>query len=166
MRGFSLGFSLLELLIVAFMLGVIISFATLAVGDNRQQLLKSEARQLQALLQAVREQAIFNQQHWAIGFNDNGYVFYQLSQLSQLPTDWQLVTNKPFNAREFDDSIQVALLLEGRAVSMQNQQPQILIYASGEVTPYQLELWHISDINLKISLNGDLFGNIEIEYAK
>jgi general secretion pathway protein H len=150
------GFSLLELLVVAFMLGVIISFVGLAVGDNKQQLLRQEARQLQALLQAVREQAIFNQQNWAVGFDDGSYAFYQFIN------DWQLVTTKPFTTRKFSPYIQIDLWIEGRIVS--GQQPQILIFANGEVTPYQLELGY-RDTDLKISLNGDLFGNIDMEYA-
>ena len=72
----SQGFSLLELLVVVFIIGILATMFTLSVGvlgsDNE---LEKEVKRLQALVSLAREEAVMNGRELGLHFYPDGYEF-------------------------------------------------------------------------------------------
>lgn len=154
------GFTLLELLIVMLIIGIIISFATLAIGDKKQQVLRHEIKQLAALIQFTQQEAIFKNQDLAINFTENTYSFYVLSEQR-----WQRLKQTPFRTRVFPAGLEVDLIVEDDTIQLANTEtePQLLLLSSGEISPFTLYLWHEADEYQRLVLTGNLLGELEIK---
>ena len=67
------GFTLLEILLVIVIIGVIAGVATLSMGDQRLHSLKSEGKKLQATLNWLSEEAVFQQRPYGLEILEQGY---------------------------------------------------------------------------------------------
>ncbi len=152
------GFTLLELLIVMLMIGVIISFATLAIGDKKQQILRQEIKQLAALIQFTQQEAIFKNQDFSIHFTDHYYHFYVLTEFG-----WRRLKNAPFHSRQLAAGVIAELNIENEIMQLSEASPQLLILSSGEMSPFNLTLWHEADLYQRLLLTGNLLGELEIK---
>lgn len=72
------GFTLIELIIVIVIVGVIASLATINTSDNKQALLQTEAKRLQALFVLAQQEAVLQSRHLGLRFSQEGYQFYQM----------------------------------------------------------------------------------------
>ncbi len=161
------GFSLLEIIVVVFLLGLIvsvISFRGFSKGITEE--IGEEASRLQVLIDLASDFAILNQLQMGlrIDIDRQTYEFVSLQNDKWLP----ISDNKYFRMRELPEDIQVELLLdnlpwqqedelfdreifdENLSVSEDSVQigdeedippppPQILILSSGELTPFELK---------------------------
>lgn len=154
------GFTLLELLIVMLIIGVIISFATLSIGDKKQQIIQQEIQQLAALIQFTQQEAIFKNQEFAIHFTDNRYHFYQLSD-----AHWQRLKQKPFHTRQLAAGVKIELIIEDTDMQLNDVEtiPQLLILSSGEISPFTLTIWHQAAEYKRLLLIGNILGELDIE---
>jgi general secretion pathway protein H len=154
------GFTLLELLIVILIIGVIISFATLAIGDKKQQVLRQEMKQLAALIQFTQQEAIFKNQDLAIHFTEHSYHFYLLSA-----SHWQRLKKSPFHTRQLAAGINAELNIEDENIQLTATEsiPQLLILSNGEISPFSIYLWHEADEYQRLVLTGNLLGELEIK---
>ncbi|WP_353572533.1 type II secretion system minor pseudopilin GspH [Candidatus Albibeggiatoa sp. nov. BB20] len=155
------GFTLLELLIVILIIGVIISFATLSIGDKRQQVLRQEIKQLAALIQFTQQEAIFKNQDLAINFTENSYRFYLLSEDRQ----WQGLKKTPFRERKLASGLVLELNIEDDPIQLATTEttPQLLMLSSGEISPFSIYLWHETNESQRLVLTGNLLGELEIK---
>ena len=158
----SKGFTLLELLIVMLMIGIIISFATLAIGDNKQQILRQETQRLAALIQTSQQQAIFKNQEYAIHFTEHNYTFYILTEQGT----WQRLKQPPLRQRQLTAGLALDIEIEGEEIRLgvadTETMPQLLLLSSGEITPFRIALWHQSNEYQRLLLTGNLLGELEI----
>ncbi|MQU10317.1 MULTISPECIES: prepilin-type N-terminal cleavage/methylation domain-containing protein [unclassified Pseudomonas] len=58
MRDSSLGFTLIELMVVIVMIGVLVSMVHISQGDKRARDARQEAQVMLALMQGLREKAV------------------------------------------------------------------------------------------------------------
>jgi len=145
------GFTLLEVLVVVLLMGIILSFASLKLGDGGQaRMLSQEARRVQAVLQLAREEAILQTKEYGLRFQPTGYEFFVLS-----PPEWKRLgkSDETLRPRSFPESMEASLELEGESLQLlpsndknaknektEKNRPQILILSSGEMTPFTLTL--------------------------
>lgn len=133
------GFSLIELMVVIFIIGMMLTLGVLAVGsDNRQRDLATEGERMVALIRLAEEEAITTVSELGLRMRHDGYDFMVLNG-----QEWQTVNAPPFTSRQFrDPDVEVELELEGNRVNieLEPKKPQILILSSGELTPFELAL--------------------------
>ncbi|MBF0218725.1 MAG: type II secretion system minor pseudopilin GspH [Gammaproteobacteria bacterium] len=159
------GFTLLELMVVTLMIGVILSVASLAIGDGgTDRKAQQEAKRLQALLMVAGDEAIMRGQQLGILFASDGYHF-----LLHDGVLWQPHDETIFRPRSLPQPLTLALFVEGLPVelSLTLEQslaeslrkssaaegeagaqdlgdnellPQVVILSSGDRTPFELLL--------------------------
>ena len=118
-----------------------------AVGADRA--LQREAERLQSVIDLLNEEAVLESRDYGVLFTSVGYQFflYDYQTLTWLaPTDDNLLAR-----HELDPPMKLSLLLEDREVELAQSfetmstidepQPQVVVFASGEVTPFEAEFF-------------------------
>lgn len=152
----SRGFTLLELLAVLVIIGVIVSFAGLSVGQHASRTLQEEAERLNSLLRLASEEAVLQGQEFALQFSLKDYRFMTFDG-----EQWQPIEDdNMFRARELPPGLEVELELEGVKAGFGDEEhpPRIFILSSSEMTPFALTLRMADEeaYTLEGSLNGKL----------
>ncbi|QKT03021.1 type II secretion system minor pseudopilin GspH [Ectothiorhodospiraceae bacterium 2226] len=136
MRG-ARGFTLLELLVVLVVIGVLVSMAALSVrGVGAERHLAEEGRRFEALLGLAAQEAVLNTLELGIAVEAAGYRFMVLEE-----GDWREVNDPPLARRALPDGMEAELRLDGQPARPVEDAPQVVLYSSGEATPFELHLW-------------------------
>ncbi|NHA14461.1 type II secretion system minor pseudopilin GspH [Thioalkalivibrio sp. XN279] len=148
--GRASGFSLIELLVVIVILAitaamVVLGTATLKAGDPAE----TESRRLAALLQFVAEEALVQGRDYGVEFFPDGYRFLSWDPDSRL---WSVVEDEAaLRRRTLPPGLELVLAVDGREVVVEPEgrrrqadaeslAPQVAIFSSGELTPFELFL--------------------------
>ncbi len=130
------------MLVVIVIIGVMVTFATLSLGDGgRAERIETEARRLAALLQLAGDEAVLNARELGVRFDEAGYGFLAL----QPGSGWVVLSDDPLlRPRTLPDGIAVNLLLDGLPADLsetpEEPTPHLLLLSSGERTPCELEV--------------------------
>jgi general secretion pathway protein H len=165
MPSFAKGFTLLELMVSLFIVGIILGVLLLRVGDTSEQRLEMEAKRLQALLQLASEEAVMTSRELGLELFQAGYGFVQreAEKWVRLEQDSQL------RQRELPTGMGLELELEAETIALLPQAdlakplPQILLDSSGELPPFRIRLR--SEQGRGIELQPDLHGELGWAYA-
>lgn len=133
------GFTLLELLVVMVIMGIVLSFGMLAIGDGgRGDQIEQAARRLQALIELGSDEAILQSRELGLFLTPSGYRFYSFEE-----NGWQVYeSDKLFRERELPPEVAFELYMEELEVSLEEEaetpKPQIILSSSGERAPFEL----------------------------
>lgn len=168
-RHFTAGFSLLELLVVIVIIGIFAGAAVLSIGSiGNDREIEREAFRLQTLLALIREESVMENRNYGILFSETGYRFY-------IYDTERLLWFEPFDdrfleTRVLESPIAMELVLEDRVIPLDREfneeaieepQPQVVLLASGEITPFRVAFYR--EINGgRYLLNSELDGTIEV----
>lgn len=160
-----LGFTLLEVIVVVFIIGLMATFASLSVGGG-DRYLQQEAQRLIGLVQLAGEEAIINGQEYGLEFNKTGYQFGLIgneNKITPLEED-----DGVFRARTMPNGIFIALEINGEEIFLQEasgeedddseQKSIIYLLSSGEMTPFMAEFRTEEREGYRVQ--GDFIGNI------
>jgi general secretion pathway protein H len=152
------GFTLIELLVTLVIISIIISMATLSLGNNEARQVQDTAGRLTALIELAKEEALFNGQEMGIAFWQGGYVFYRQENLQWVP----IVDDNEFRPRDLPEGLWITVYLNGLDVDLpgnpeQRKRPQVYIMSSGEITPFEAK---IGADNTQVTLKADALGNL------
>lgn len=153
------GFTLLELLAVLLIIGVIVSFAGLSVGQHSSRTLQDEAERIHSLLRLAAEESVLQGRDLALEFSRKDYHF-MVSDGQQ----WQPVEDdKLMRAREFPPSLEIELQVEGVKADFVDKEkpPRIYILSSSEMTPFVLTL-RMADVDEAYKIEGSLNGKLTL----
>jgi general secretion pathway protein H len=156
------GFTLLELLTVLLIIGIIVSFAGLSVGQHSSRTLQEEAERLHSLLRLASEEAVLQGHELALEFSREDYRFMILEG-----DTWQPVEDdKLLRQRELPPNVELHLELEGVPAdfSDKNTPPRILVLSSSEMTPFVLTLG--TDSGERYILRGGLNGKLSLSHKE
>ncbi|GMW05844.1 MAG: hypothetical protein AMXMBFR8_06410 [Nevskiales bacterium] len=156
------GFTLLELLVVMFIIGIVAAMATLSVGvATSDRTADRELQRIADLLHLAGEEAVLQGREFGVTFYSQEYEFstYDIAANRWSPFG---KGSEPFSPRRFPPEALVDLEIEGRIVRLDEmippdkppqragdrqdgsvpdpREPQVLILSSGEFTPFQLRL--------------------------
>lgn len=172
------GFTLIELLVTLVIVSIILSIAVVSlnlVSDDRE--IRTEARRLMSLLEVAQDDAVLQGRDFGIEFLLGGYRFVEYDAYSG---QWQDILGADvLRHRQIPEEMEISLYLEDKRVLLdkdalglgeedqenpttefKNYAPHLLIFSSGDMTPFELSIRRVTD-QLAVALKGDLFGNIE-----
>jgi general secretion pathway protein H len=165
-RARAAGFTLLEILVVVVIIGVVVTFAVLAIGsrglDDRLDL---EARRLQELIALAADEAVL--QGVELGFiqTADGYAFVALRDGKWSVPD----EGGPLRARVLREPFYLQMYVEGRPVppiaggdEQHELKPHVLLLSSGETTEFTLDLRARAHAP-HYRLQGDALGRLKLE---
>lgn len=151
------GFTLFEVIIVVFIIGMIVTFASLSIGQHGDRYVEDEAKRLHHLLRLATEEAVFRSQELSLMLTSSGYQFASL----QGPK-WEPITDDPFfREREFPDMVTIKLIVDEEEVNLgdSDKPAQIFLLSSGELTPpFTLTLKGEEEVTYRI--NGKITGEV------
>ncbi len=144
--------------------------------DDRQ--LRVEARRISSLIELAQDEAIMQGREFGLEVMVSSFRFVEYDPFQ---SRWvELIGDDMFRFRQLPEDIEFDLLLEGQIIvlGMDPQQigdadsnefgssteaytPHVLIFSSGESTPFELQIVNRSERQTVI-LRGDLTGAIEV----
>ena len=123
---------------MVFIIGVILTFASISVGRHGDQTLEEEAKRLHYLIKLASEEAVLRSVSLAIEFSKQGYQFVQIAGDQFVPLEGDKILRK----REFPADMKIEMELIGQRISFEDQDrpPRIFLLASGEMTDFKISL--------------------------
>lgn len=175
------GFTLLEILVVMFIISIIVGFAVLSIdsrgGEDR---LQREAERMQALLSLAADEAILFGSQMGVDFTPEGYRFLRLQQEGWVPLAGG---QTPLRPRQLPDGVKLRLLEaesnkdrfdplapagpndaeaeEDDEDEEERRRPDLLLLSSGEISPFQFELFS-EGVAARYLFEGEITGKIEM----
>ena len=187
------GFTLVEILVVVMIVAIVTSVAVLSlgiVGDDRE--LRDEGRRLASLIEVAMDESMLQGREYGIEFMVDAYRFVEFDTLSnrwgEIFGDETLRMRRLPEGAEFDlfvDDQRVELEFEPSrlqtdedrndedrndegnepADDVDNYAPHLLIFSSGDLTPFELHLYRDFD-DQRVVIQGDFVGNIEFVHEE
>lgn len=163
------GFTLLEILVVMFIIGLMFSLAILSVGDGGQeQNVRREAERFGALLALAQERAVLEAREFSVSFTEQGYGFLVLEEDA-----WHLIADDElFRERTLPEGISFELAANDLPVDLsvpgddkKGPRPHVLVLSSGELTPFDLKFFAESG-SVAYRIEGELQGEISFHHGE
>jgi general secretion pathway protein H len=159
------GFSLIEILVVMVIIALMAAVMTVAVGAlGGDREIDDEAGRLADVVAVALEQAELEGRDYGLRLDPVGYEVMVFDGRR----GWASAGGETwFERHEFPAGLSVSLEAEGRRVllrvaeSPETRLPQVIAFASGEVTPYRIALTRSSSGEVA-SLEGAADGTIEM----
>lgn len=132
------GFTLIEVLAVLVIIGVIVGFATLSLGNRNRDVLDQEARRLAALMPLALQEAMLSARELGFVLDEGQYAFLVLG-----PDGWRPMEDDVLRTRTLAPQVEAELAGDPPGLAEPEQealQPQILFLSSGQITPFELTL--------------------------
>ena len=133
------GFTLLELLVVVAVLGILAGTVVVGfTGADEERRLRALAEDIQARLELARQNALQRNREWGVHVADNSYRFSEFDPQSSI---WVIQAQRPFAASHAAPRIEFEVAVEGFElgpfdVPDEEEIPDIVLFSSGEVTPF------------------------------
>lgn len=135
------GYTLIEILIVIFIISIVSTVALLTIGHNQNRRLETLATQITQLLTLAEEQAMLQPAVMGLSIGESSFQFlsYQPDADGQ-QMHWAALQDKALQAHAIPDGIALSLQLadQSTAEDDKTQSPQIIISTNGDITPFTL----------------------------
>jgi general secretion pathway protein H len=148
-RAAQRGFSLLEMLVVVTIIGILVGAVVLSidvVGADRE--IKHEVQRLRSIIDFAQEDALMQTRDYGVMFTETGYKFYVYDYKT---LKWiEVVNDRVLGPHTLAPRLGFEILLDDRLVKLapdfesqdvENAEPQVMVLASGEVTPFEANVY-------------------------
>lgn len=155
------GFTLIEVLVVTVILAILAATVALTLaGSGGERQLEREAQRLSALIGYACERAELTGRSIGFAFARGGYVFSERQREA-----WKPFADGELRQRKWAAGLAAQLSRDGVAVKIADdlpEQPQLACFASGELTPFRLDL-ALADRGGGWRLDGEPNGKLTLE---
>ncbi|HEX4896384.1 MAG TPA: type II secretion system minor pseudopilin GspH [Solimonas sp.] len=169
-RSLQRGFTLIEILVVVLIIGVLLSFATLSIGNRALgDKLDTEARRSEALFRLALDEASLKGYEIGYRLTTTRQEFLAIGPEGR----WIPIPDGPLRPRLLPQPIELRLRIEGRPVPPAAEaeadedskappvQPQVLLMSSGEATAFTLDL-SAPGLEQGWRLEADMLGSLKL----
>jgi len=156
------GYTLIEILVVLFIISIVTSIALLSIGRNQNKHLESFANDLSQMLTLAEEQAMLQPAVLGLSLRDNQLAFYSYQPaVGDKKSSWLPVDEKSLAKRSIPDDIEVSVDTGAESSSDQavSSTPQIFISTNGDLTPFKIYVGKKGE-KPRYMIKGDADGNI------
>lgn len=156
------GFTLIELMVTLVLIGIVVTFGVLSIGDPLGEEVETEARRLTALTQLASEEAVLQSREMGIRFESKGYRFFALGAGGWQPLEGDDI----LRYRELPEQIEMELYLEGLPVDLDvepDAPPQVFLHSSGERSPFEVVMEPETQPTPRYRLTAPLLGKLQLE---
>lgn len=172
------GFTLIEILVVVVIIATIVSITLLSfgvLGNDRD--LRTEGQRLAALIEVAQDDATMQGREFAVEFMTSSYRFVEYDALTGLWND--IPGDDTLRLRTLSEDLEFELYLEEKRVLLKDDPmsfeeeeeglvrsntevyaPHLLVFSSGDTTPFELHIWRRFD-DERFIVRGDALGAIE-----
>ena len=167
-RTGSSGFTLIEVLVVVFIIGILISVTLISVHAlGRDTEIRDETRRIAGIIGAVQDQAQMEGRDFGLRLKEREYEFLSYDPRRDL---WQPVEGDDLlRPRQLPTGLNFQLRLDGRDASLRPPAdtkkpwpPQIDILGSGDLTTFELKLQR-EDSDHEATITGNANGELEVK---
>lgn len=144
------GFTLVEILVVVVIIAVLFTITTLSVDRiSEEDEAREDAQRINALLELAGDRAMIEGGEYGLFVSEQGYRFmrYEGDEVG-----WITPEDRAFRQRAWPGGVSVEMSSEDGRVELESEvdedeerTPQVLLSATGEMTPFELILRHQDD---------------------
>ena len=143
------GFTLIEILVVVVVIGIALSVVIGSfTSTDREQAFQGYAERLSLKIEMARDKALQRNREWGMYVDEEGVRF---SEFDESSGEWVEQSQRPYNAEPFGSTLEFKTKVEAFAGLPTNDDepdtrrekqriPDIVIFSSGEVTPFEILL--------------------------
>jgi general secretion pathway protein H len=174
-RRRSAGFTLIELMVVALIIGITLTFVVVSFDRDVDDEVQTEAQRLGSLVTLAAQESVLHYREHALEFGHDSYKFLVLND----DTGWQsLDDDNMLRERKLPKGITLELYLEGNDFDFEDEAeaaadgdeeteqvgngPRVFMLSSGEMSPFEAELRH-EDGEVRFVVKAGITGKVEIE---
>ncbi len=170
------GFTLIELMVVALIIGITLTFVVVGFDRDVDDEVQTEAQRLAALVTLAAQESVLHSKEHALEFGHDSYKFLILNDDTgqwQAPDDDDMLRE-----RKMPKGIYLELYLEGHEFAFEEEAeaaangdgetesvasgPRVYMLSSGEMSPFEAELRH-DDGEARFVVKAGITGKVEIE---
>lgn len=139
------GYTLIEILIVLFIISIITTVALLKIGHNDTNQLKSFVNELTQMMTLAEEQAMLQPTVLGLSLDERSYQFASLKAAQDMTgkNRWEPVNDHLLNKHIIPSDIRVMVQINHQSIpitrtpsEMSENNPQIIISTNGDMTPF------------------------------
>lgn len=152
------GFTLIEILIVVFIIGITLGFALLSFGDfGEKRRINAIAEHFAEVVTLVRQQAILETTTIAIKIKKNQYDVLRF----MAPNTWRPLKSSLFHQQHFPPNLIIHLI----ETNKKSNHDTIIINGSGDMTAFELTFSSSRESNI-VSVFGQSNGQISVKKGR
>ncbi|MFZ2314124.1 MAG: type II secretion system minor pseudopilin GspH [Gammaproteobacteria bacterium] len=158
------GFTLIEILVVLFIISIVTSVALLSISRNQNKQLESFTNELTQIVSLAEEQAML--QPIVLGLSLHGQTFQFATLKNDVTADkknkWTLFQDTILGKQAIPEDIQVGVEVGNQLASSDEADktnPQIIISTNGDITPFTIYIGKRGE-KPRYMITGDADGNV------
>lgn len=133
------GYTLIEVLVVVFIISIVTSVALLSIGRNDDKQMETFAKELTEIVSLAEEQAMLQPVVLGLALKNNTLHFTHLAQsTADHSNKWVELTDSLLTKKNIPDNVQLSLEMSGVHDDKVKNKPQIIISTNGDVTPFTI----------------------------
>lgn len=155
------GYTLIEILVVIFIISIVTSVALLSIRQNENKQMETFANELTQAMQLAEEQAMLQPMVMGLSLNDNSFQFSSYLK-DEKNTNWIPLDDSALGKHRIPRNIQLGVEVASQKNDADKEKkniPQIIISTNGDITPFVIYVGKKGQ-KPRYAIKGDADGSI------